>query len=111
MLPRALSSVALSCTLLQHFWRWLCNLLLCVAGPQRRGTDQFMINACINDAKCRPFALARPHSSVALGLQQQQLEEVEQQDGCRRESGGRVRAILLAGPQVEAGPPVVLAWY
>ena len=69
-----------------------------------------MINACINAAKCSPFALARPHSSVALGLQQQQLDGVEQQDGCRRESGGWVLVILPAGPQVEGGP-VVLAMY
>ena len=88
----------------------LYMLLLVRRWPRSVGSDQFMINACIKRCECWSYVLRASAVERRLTLLQPAFVQVEQQDE-EPKSGGRVLAILPVGPQVEAGPPVVLAMY
>ena len=90
--------------------------MVLLSAASRRCTVPFaavtcaMMNALINAANAGCRCSRGPLSSARLTLLQPAFVQVEQQDE-EPKSGGRVLPILPFGPQVEAGPPVVLDWY
>ena len=83
----------------------------CFASLDRGVRQRSIYDQCVYQTlRMLTYVLRASAVERRLTLLQPAFVQVEQQDE-EPKSGGRVLPILPVGPQVEAGPPVVLAMY